>query len=195
MISAKTGKNRHTFGWRRKIIRGKFVWTLSKQHSSARNAHTVTRQSGVSVLTYKRNGFPSTFGKFPFRRTVNQKFRQKFISPRGQQNTTLTHTQKQRKLSGESSTIVATDAAFFVIIVVVIVHARKGRSFPSSESSQRSINNKHLLVGRSKFYWFFRCHWNRQIAHIHTFTHTYTHKYRETNLKRMHRSNFRSILR
>lgn len=151
--------------------RGILVWVCSHTNASASPPHSESFPSGAQ---WTKSSVKS------------------FISPRGQQNTTLTHTQKQRKLSGASST---TDATFFVIAIVVVVHARKGRSFPSSESSQRSINNKHLLVGRSKFYWFFRCHWNRQIAHIHTFTHTYTHKYRETNLKRMHRSNFRSILR
>lgn len=128
------------------------------------------------------------FGKFPSgtHQTKNQKSqrKKKFDSPRGQQNThtlIITNQQKQRKSSPVKAHR-SNRRRRGTLRRPLRRPPRNGRSFPPSESSQRSINLLRSIAfdyGRSMFYWFFVAPLKQtdRVTHIHL--HTYTHKYTE----------------
>lgn len=134
------------------------------------------------------------FGKFSLRRPPKEKPKvstKMFSSPRGQQNTNTHSITNQRNKSREkalqwSSSQQPTPSWHSRRRPLRRRPPRNGRSFPPSESSQRSINLLRSIVfvyGRSKFYWFFVCatKTDRSFTHTHTLTHVRTQVHRETS--------------
>lgn len=201
----KNGEIRHIHVWRKeKIERGKF---RTPENNTVRLETRTQGQFDNAVCTNTiALRLPLILIRKVFRHThtqIKQKVSSKaYITTRPAKHVRSekkSREQKQQKLSrhAKAATIAATDA-----LVVLTFSLRRRPStprngkggFPPSESSQRSIKNKanfYYFKGWSTFCWFLLP--AKQTDHSHLIIHTQVH--RETNLKRMHRSNFRSILR
>lgn len=147
----KTGKfDTYTFGGRRKL-RGENCGPRKNNTFGSKHAHKDNSTTTLCAPILTRFGFPLFwFGKSSGTAKKIQKSHQKLISPRGQQNTYSPKTKAENKSSKSSPGSESCDhrsnrRGIFDVLSSSSSSstARNGRSFPPSESSQRSIENEN----------------------------------------------------
>lgn len=179
----KAGKfDTYTFGWRRKL-RGENFEPRKTSPFGTKHAHRDTIRQRCVCTNTKAHRFPlcSDSESLPAHQNTTKKSHRKLIYHH-EASKTRTKSNKRTKaakalLAVKAATIAATDVGRGIFDVLSSSSSssptpRNGRSFPPSESSQRSINSKTFIIfkGWSMFCWFscFRCHRNRPIAHTYS---------------------------